>query len=143
MTEDYTNMDLDTADEILVAAGHPSIAKALRFQTQGNRNMIQGEWGQSFVNALDTIMEKRIVTQLTNVQISLDRILGSVIAADKTAQQALTVAKAGAARLGKLSTEVKVVKKALDESKRDRADLRREIAELKAWRDAQDGARYE
>ncbi len=61
MTEDeYTNLDLDTADELLVAAGHPSIAKALRLQTQANRNLVQGEWGKSFANSLDVILGKHV-----------------------------------------------------------------------------------
>lgn len=128
--DEYTNMDLDTADEMLVAAGHPAIAKALRFQTQGNRNLIQGEWGSRVVSAFENILQAQVVNVLTNVQLRLDeqialaqQILTTAKEAQKTARQALSVSKAGAARLGKLETR-------MDASEADRIDLRARLERI-------------
>jgi DNA repair ATPase RecN len=111
--DEYTNLDLDTADELLVQAGHPSIAKALRYQTQGNRNLIQGEWGTKVVNAFENILQVHVVAALASVQQTLDQqrdlvqqILDSQKKSEKTANQALSVAKAGARGLGKITTRV-------------------------------------
>ena len=115
MSDEYTNLDLDTADELLVASGHPEIAKALRFQTQGNRNLIQGEWGKSFVNALENIMDTRVVNVLTSVQQRLDeqiglveRLIAMVQGANATAQEALTVSKENGRGLGKTNAQQSV-----------------------------------
>lgn len=111
--EAYTNLDLDTAEEMVIAAGKPELAKALRFQAQGVRNLVQGEWGGAFVKTLENIMDTRVISVLTTVQQQLDQqidlaqqILGMVKTADKTAKEALTVAKAGAARLGKFQQDL-------------------------------------
>jgi len=115
--EPYTNLDLDTADELLIAAGRPELAKALRYQTQGVRNLVQGEWGQSFVNTLENLMDTRVVSVLTSVQLRLDEQIGivqqlvtMVREANATAHEALTVAKAGAARLGKSEMDIEALK---------------------------------
>lgn len=139
--EPYTNLDLDTADEILVAAGQPAIAKALRYQTQGNRNLIQGEWGMQVVSSFEKILNVQVVTALANVQQTLDQqhalvqqILASQKNSEKVARQALTVAKAGAARLGKLESR-------MDASEDDRADLRARLNRIEALLDARPAAR--
>lgn len=56
----YTNLDLDTAEQLLIAAGQPGQAAAMRQMTQGWRNMWQGEFGQSFVDAFDRVVAKHI-----------------------------------------------------------------------------------
>ena len=60
--QQYTNADLDTAETLLIAAGQPELAKALRFYTEGNRNMVQGVWGQSFVNSFEQLIDKQTKT---------------------------------------------------------------------------------
>lgn len=164
MTEEepYTNLDLDTAEELLIAAGKKELAVALRYQAQGVRNLVQGTWGQSFVNSLETIMDTRVVSVLASVQSRLDEQYGMVQqllamqkASDKNAKRALAVAKETGLGLKKLSGEVVALSSAMAESKADRADLReridaltadrveiaqiqRELAELQAWRQAQE-----
>jgi hypothetical protein len=56
----YTNLDLDTAESLLIAAGSPEQAKAMRHYTEGWRNYIQGEFGQSFVDAFERVMIQQI-----------------------------------------------------------------------------------
>ena len=57
--QQYTNADLDTAETLLIAAGQPAIAVALRRYTEGQRNMMQGVWGQSFIASLQGIIDKQ------------------------------------------------------------------------------------
>jgi hypothetical protein len=128
--EEYTNLDLDTAEELLIAAGKRELAVALRYQAQGVRNLVQGEWGRSFVGALENIMDTRVVNVLASVQQQLDQqialaqqILTTAKDAQKTARQALSVSKAGAARLGKLEDR-------MDASESDRADLRARLERI-------------
>jgi len=58
--EPYTNLDLETAENLLIAAGKPELAKALGYHKDGVRNMIQGEWGNSFINSLNTLLKTHI-----------------------------------------------------------------------------------
>lgn len=58
--EPYINLDLDTAEKLLFAAGKPELAKALHFHANGVRNLVQGEWGQSFVNSLEGLLSRHI-----------------------------------------------------------------------------------
>ena len=60
MSDPYTNLDLDTAEELLIAAGRPELAAALRYQAQGVRNLVQGEWGQSFIASLEGLLTRHI-----------------------------------------------------------------------------------
>ncbi len=131
MSDDYTNLDLDTADELLVAAGRPELAKALRHQTQGVRNLVQGVWGQSFVATLDNIMDTRVVSVLASVQARLDEQIALVQQmiimtreANATAHEALTVAKVGAAHIKKVQADMK-------ESQADRRKIHQEVAAVK------------
>lgn len=134
MTDEYRNLDLDTADELLIAAGRPELAQALRYQTQGVRNLVQGEWGQSFVNALDNIMETRVINVLASVQQRLDQQIELV-------QQILTAHKETVRGLKKANSRITAIDKRhekqwaeamamLTESKQDRADLRQRIDAL-------------
>ncbi len=134
MTEEqpYTNLDLDTAEELLIQAGKPELAVALRYQAQGVRNLVQGTWGQSFVNTLENVMDTRVVSVLASVQARLDEQIGLVeqlIAmardANATAHEALNVAKGGTARLGKLETR-------MDASEADRIELRERLERIEA-----------
>lgn len=131
MSDEYTNLDLDTADELLVQAGHPAIAKALRHQTQGNRNLIQGEWGMKVVSAFENILQAKVVDVLASVQVRLDQqielvgqVLTEVREAKKTAKEALAVAK-------EARQETKKVQGQLKESQADRQGIHAEIADLK------------
>jgi hypothetical protein len=142
--EPYTNMDLETADQILISAGHGEIARALKYQTHGNRNLIQGEWGMKVVSAFEQILQVQVVKALASVQQTLDQqhdlvqqILVSQKNSEKTAKQALTVAKAGAARLGKLDKDVKQLKRAAVESKSEVAAVKAQMAALQARIDQQ------
>lgn len=137
--EPYTNLDLDTAEELLIAAGKKELAVALRYQAQGVRNLVQGEWGQSFVNTLESVMDTRVVNVLSSVQSRLDEQYGMVQqllamqkASDKNAKRALAVAKETGLGLKKLSGEVTALGKAMAESKEDRADLRERINRLES-----------
>lgn len=58
-SQQYTNADLDTAETLLIEAGQPAIAVALRRYTEGQRNMMQGVWGQSFIASLQSIIDKQ------------------------------------------------------------------------------------
>lgn len=133
--EDYTNADLDMADEMLVSAGFPAIAKALRFQTQGNRNLIQGTWGMQVVEAFQNILQVQVVAALATVQVTLDKqhdlvqqILTSQKNSEKIARQALSVAKAGQRGLKKLEQDVRALNARHGEQI---AALAADIAEIK------------
>lgn len=56
----YTNADLESAENALIAAGAREQAKALRQYTEGIRNFVQGEFGQSFVDAFDRVVGKHV-----------------------------------------------------------------------------------
>lgn len=58
--DDYRNMDLDTAEALVIAAGRPELAPALHAHAHGVRNLVQGEWGRSFVNSLESLLTKHI-----------------------------------------------------------------------------------
>jgi len=60
MSDDYTNLDLETAEELLRAAGKPELAEALGYHANGVRNLVQGEWGKSFVNSLEGLLVRHI-----------------------------------------------------------------------------------
>jgi DNA repair ATPase RecN len=147
VSDDYTNLDLDTAEELLIAAGKPELAQALRYQAQGVRNLVQGAWGQSFMTALDTVLERRLQAYndehtilLAGVQNSLQLLNTTVAEVLHTAQQALTVAKAGAARLGKLEKDTATLKRGQARISgevnelRERLDRKRhELDDIHAW----------
>jgi hypothetical protein len=151
MAEKYTNLDLDTAEELLVAAGQPEIAKALRLQTQGMRNMMQGEWGLAFMNALDTVLERRLQAYeenntllLAGVNNSLQLLNTTVAEVLQIARRALTVAEAGAARLGKLEEDTAVLKQGQDRISQEVSDLRdRHDGQIKDILDRLDRKRHE
>jgi len=111
--EEYTNMDLDTAEELLIHAGRPELAQALRFQAQGVRNLVQGEWGASFVNSLDGLLEK-------HVNVILEEIGGL-----REGQRHL---QAGFQTLTETVDELQI---AMDESQKDRKMIHQEIAAVK------------
>lgn len=54
------NLDLETAEALLIAAGKPELAQALRFQAQGVRNLVQGEWGKAFVGSFEGLLVRHI-----------------------------------------------------------------------------------
>jgi Spy/CpxP family protein refolding chaperone len=58
--EEYTNLDLETAEQLMFAAGKPELSKALHHHAHGVRNLVQGEWGKSFVNSLEDLLIKHI-----------------------------------------------------------------------------------
>lgn len=58
--EPYTNLDLDTAEALLRAAGKAELAEALNYHANGVRNLVQGVWGSSFVNSLEMLLVKHI-----------------------------------------------------------------------------------
>lgn len=60
MNEPYTNLDLDTAEALLRAAGKAELAEALNYHANGVRNLVQGVWGSSFVNSLEMLLVKHI-----------------------------------------------------------------------------------
>ena len=123
--EEYTNLDLDTAEELLITAGKPELAKALRYQAQGVRNLVQGEWGLAFVGALESISKANTERILAEVATRLDEITSYVqqsvtigreskeiaLRSEKTALESLAVSKAGAAKLATLEKAVLVLKK--------------------------------
>jgi predicted RNase H-like nuclease (RuvC/YqgF family) len=86
----------------------------------------------------------QVVKALASVQQTLDQqhdlvqqILVSQKNSEKTAKQALTVAKAGAARLGKLDKDVKQLKRAAVESKSEVAAVKAQMAALQSRIDQQ------
>jgi len=129
MTEKpYTNLDLDTAESLLIAAGSPEQAKAMRHHTQGIRNFIQGEFGQSFVDAFERVMEKHI-TPLS------EEIHGLRTDVQQSAAES-------AARLGKLEEgqerlagEVADLAGRMSASEADRKDMHHRLARLEAVND--------
>lgn len=58
--ESYTNLDLETAEQLLIAAGKIEMAQALHHHAHGIRNLVQGEWGRSFVASLEGLLTKHV-----------------------------------------------------------------------------------
>ncbi len=106
----YTNLDLQTAEDLYVAAGHPEQAEAARYLTQGWRNMWQSEYGQTFLDAFERVMAKHI----------------EPLAADMSGlrMDVQQWAAESATRLGKLESR-------MADSEADRADLRQELEQIK------------
>lgn len=114
----YTNLDLESAENALIRAGSPEIAPAMRQYTEGIRNYVQGEFGQSFINAVDSISQKQTKHILTEVAVTLDQLTGLVQTGITLAReskdiagQSLAVSRANTAELGKLKKAVIVLKK--------------------------------
>jgi DNA repair ATPase RecN len=84
----YTNADLDAAEFAFIAAGLPEHARALRQYTEGIRNLVQGEWGQSFVGSLARILTTH-----------LDPINGQMV-------RLIELAEANQTRLNKIETRL-------------------------------------
>lgn len=116
--EPYTNLDLDTAEALLISAGRPELAQALRYQAQGVRNLVQGEWGGAFVRTLENVMDTRVVNVLASVQQRLDQQIELV-------QQILTAHKETVRGLKKVQGQMR-------ESQEDRRAIHTEVAEVKA-----------
>jgi hypothetical protein len=57
---DKKSLDLETAQQLYIAAGQPDQARAAGFVIDAVRNTVQGEWGIAFVNALDGLLIKHI-----------------------------------------------------------------------------------
>ena len=57
---DYTNLDLDTAEQLLLDAGRPDEAAALRRYSHGIRNMMQAAVVPGFVRTLEIVVSKQI-----------------------------------------------------------------------------------
>lgn len=74
----YTNADLDAAEDRLVGLGRDGEAAALRHYTQGIRNLVQGEWGQSFLGALESISARQAQTIVGALQGDLLALRGEV-----------------------------------------------------------------
>ena len=104
------------AEQLLIAAGKPELAKALYYQAQGIRNLVQGEWGKSFVNSLENILQTYVITALAGVQQSLDQQHDLV-------QRILTAHQETARGLKKLQSEVKTLKDGQTRISREVADL--------------------
>ena len=102
----------------MISAGRPELANALRYQAQGVRNLVQGEWGLSFVNTLEKVMDTRVVSVLTSVQARLDEQISLVA-------QLLAVHKETARGLKKLQAQMK-------ESQGDRRKIHQEVANVKS-----------
>ena len=105
--EAYTNLDLETAEAMVIAAGHPKLAPALMAHAQGVRNLVQGEWGKSFVTSLEDI----------------------------SARQTETIVAAVGGQIAALQREVSAIRgqfqdvsKRMDASEEDRRSIHREIA---------------
>lgn len=114
--EAYTNLDLDTAEELLIAAGRPELAKALRYQAQGVRNLVQGEWGQSFVNTLDSMLALHL---------------------QPIAKEMAALRSEVATRLGKLEKATALLKKGQQRISSEVNTLGEEVSELRGSHDAQ------
>lgn len=71
--------------------------------------------------------DKTTLDALTSVAHRLDEITSYVQQSVTIAREALTVSKDGAARLGKITKDVMILKKAMVDSQIDRADLRQRI----------------
>lgn len=80
---------------VVAPGGGKELALAMRRHADGVRNMMQSELVPSFQNAIDRIMEQRVVDVLASVQRSLDTQMDMV-------QQVLNAHREDAARLGKL-----------------------------------------
>lgn len=114
MTDRYTNADLDAAENKLVAAGHDGEAAALRQYTEGIRNLVQGEWGRSFVTALERLNDQQ--TQ---------RIADAVSAA---------VRAEVTAAIGPFRREIAEIKDRLDRKRDELDDFQAWRREMTTWR---------
>ena len=109
MTETYSNLDLETAERMVIAAGKPELAPALRAHADGVRNLVQGEWGKSFVGSLENLLVKYIDP--------LGKDMGGLRA------DVQHWAAESAARLGKLEAR-------MGASEADRAELRQRLERI-------------
>lgn len=118
-TQGGVDWELRTAEDAMVAApgGSRELALAMRRHADGVRNMMVSELVPSFENAIDRIMEQRVVDVLASVQQSLDRQMDLV-------QQVLTAHKGAVRSLKKLQGQMK-------ESQEDRKQIRQEVADVK------------
>lgn len=80
--EPYTNLDLETAEQLLIAAGQPELAQGMWHYTQGWRNYVQGEFGQSFVDAFDRVVGNHIGP--------LTALIGGLVTSQKETQDGVS-----------------------------------------------------
>lgn len=110
------SLDLETAQQLYIAAGQPEQARAAGFVIDAVRNTVQGEWGQSFVGSL----EKLLITHIAPLVVSQKETQDGVAALSAQFQEDV---KALTARLDRKRGEI-------DEIKRDQAALAHEQSVL-------------
>lgn len=112
--EPYTNLDLQTAEDLLRAAGKPELAEALSHHAYGVRNLVQGEWGRSFVASLESI---------------LGRHIQPLIDAQKETHSGIA---ALSVQFHAIASDVAQLKERMRESQQDRAAIHQELDVIRA-----------
>jgi hypothetical protein len=133
--EPYTNMDLDTAEELLIQAGKPELAVALRYQAQGVRNLVQGEWGKSFIKSLDDLLAvhiRPIPSAIVDLRTEVATRLKKLEAGQRLYNKKLK------AQDERHEGQIKDIIGRLDHKRTELDQIQRELAELKAWKQAQE-----
>lgn len=134
--EEYTNLDLETAEALVISAGHPKLAPALHAHAQGVRNLVQGEWGKSFVKSLEDMSERQtnaIVAAVKGELGALQREVSAIREQFQGVNDRLTASEKDRKTIHK---EIAALRESFEEykrgSKRGEVDaLRREIDALK------------
>lgn len=137
--EEYTNLDLETAEGLVIAAGHPRLAPALHAHAQGVRNLVQGEWGKSFVKSLEDISDRQTNTIVAAVKDEIAALRGEVGAIQRQFQGVTQRLDASEADRRAIHEEIAALEKKLDVyiagSKREELiAIRRELDALKQAR---------
>jgi hypothetical protein len=83
--------------------------------------------------------DKTTLDALTSVVHRLDEITSYVQQSVTIAREALSVSKAGAARLGKMEKDVRSLGKRMDASEQDRAQMNRRLSRIESILEARDG----
>lgn len=109
--------DLRDAENAMIAAGHPAVALEMRRHSEAIRNYMQGAIVPMFVEMVERTLGPKIDGLRTDVQ--------------HWAQESAT-------RLGKLEQGYAEVVSRLEHKRAEIDEIKRELAELKAWREAQE-----
>ena len=133
--EAYINLDLETAEQLVFAAGKPELAKALHYHAHGVRNLVQGEWGKSFVASLESIMERHLnplSTQIGGLRGDTTALQAEFRSGLQGVQQTVSALSEA---VDSIQEEVSDLSRRMKQSENDRKNIRERLARLEAVND--------